>query len=304
MFRGIAEMVWKESQYSRDMIARLARAGAWVCLVVQDDACPACAVHRGRHYPPEQAPRLPLPECTSPFCRCRFEAVDPSSRLAVSELVTRGAQLVRARLKRGALSVLRRAVALDEMYEPGWLWLSAVVDDQEKVQCLEKVLQINPANRWADKKRREVLHRLGIVPRTRGTAPLVDIPLEVLQIRTNRQVIVEQWQAFMDVIILAAPEIARAQALAFIRRLEQANTEAIERLMTVAALRDEMEQQWRELEAVGLSLGQAIRALAHRPDMSIDPRQMREVLQFLYDTLMSRRKEMKKQVELYGGRAA
>lgn len=296
-------MVWEESQYSRDTISRLARAGAWICLVVQDDACPACMAHKGRFYSPEQAPHLPIPDCTSPFCRCRFEAVDPVSRLAVSELVARGAQLVRARLKRGALSVLRRAVALDEMYEPAWLWLSAVVDDQEKMQCLEKVLQINPGNRWADKKQREVQHRLGIVPRTRGTSPLVDIPLEVLQIRADRQVIVEQWQAFMDIIVQTAPKIAQDQAMAFIRRLEQANAEAVEQLMTVAALRDEMEQQWRELDAIGLSLGQAIRTFARQPDSHIEPQRMREVLQFLFDALTTRRKEMKKQVELYGGKA-
>ncbi|MBN1935685.1 MAG: hypothetical protein JW934_13540 [Anaerolineae bacterium] len=296
-------MTREESQYSRDTILRLARAGVWVRLVVQDDACPACTAHKDRLYPPDQAPRIPIPECTSAFCRCRFEAVDPSSKLAVSEMVARGAQLVRARLKRGALSVLRRAVALDELYEPGWLWLSAVVDDQEKVQCLEKVLQINPDNHWARKKLYEVQRRLGIVVKSRGTAPLVDIPLEVLQIRAERQVIIEQWQSFMDIIAQTAPKIARDQALAFTRRLEQANAEAVEQLVTVAALRDEMEQQWRELDVVGRSLGQAIRDFAYQPDYHADEKQMREVLQFLFDALMTRRKEMKKQVELYGGTA-
>ncbi len=295
-------MAWEESPYSRDTLLRLTRAGAWVRLVIQEDACPICAQHKGRLYPPEQAPRLPIRECTSPLCRCRFEAIDPSSKLSVSELVMRGAQLVRARLKRGALNVLRRAVALDELYEPGWLWLSAVVDDPEKVQCLEKVLQINPGNYWARKKLHEVQQQLGIRPRS-GTAPLVDIPLEVLQIRTERQVIIEQWQAFMDIIVQVAPQIAHDQALAFLRRLERANAEAIEHLLTAAALRDEMEQQWRELDLVGRSLGQAIQTFAHQTDYHADRKQMRQVLQFLFDTLMARRQEMKRQVELYGGKA-
>lgn len=297
-------MAWEESPYSRDTRLRLARSGAWMRVVVQDDACPACMAHKDRVYSPEQAPHLPIPNCTSPLCRCRFEAVDPVSNLTVPELVARGAQLVRARLKRGAINVLRRAVALDELYEPGWLWLSAVVDDPEKVQCLEKVLQINPGNYWARKKLHQVQHRLGIRPRP-DTAPLVDLPLDVLQIRAERQVIIEQWQAFMQIIHQVAPQIARDQAMAFLRRLDRANIEAVDHLSTVAALRDEMEQQWRELDQVGRSLAQAVHTFAaQRADYHADEKQMREVLQFLFDTLTEKRQEMKRQVELYGGRVS
>ncbi len=293
-----------QGNLGEQILRRFARNGAQVRIIVQDDACPACRVHLGRVYSPDRAPLLPLTGCTSGYCRCRYEAVDPASGLPVSELVRRGAQLVKSRLKRGAMTALRRAAALDELYEPAWLWLSAVVDDTAKIDCLKTVLEINPQNAWARKKLRLVQRKLGLVSPARGTAPLVDIPMDVLQIRIERQVIVEQWQAFMEVVGQVAPHIAYEQATAFLRSLDRANIQAIDKLLTINALRDEMEQQWRELDVVGHTLGQAIRDFAYRTDYHADERRMKEVFQKLFDELLARRKAMKKQVLLYGGRIA
>jgi hypothetical protein len=285
------------SKHSLEMLLRFSRAGALVRIVVQDDACPACAIHEHKIYTPEDVPRLPISDCASAYCRCRFEAVDPATKLAVSDLVERGAQLVKARLNRGALTALRRAVALDELYEPGWLWLSAVVDrDEEKIHCLEKVLFVNPENVWARKNLKIMRRKLGLITTARGTAPLIEMPLEVLQIRAERQVIVEKWVAFMDVIAEAAPKIAYEQAMAFLQSLARANEQALEKLFTPFARQDEMEQQWRELDTVGRTLGEAVRNFSSGIEYHADKQAMRGMFQKLFDEVMARRKVMNEQM--------
>ena len=205
-------------------------------------------------------------------------------------------QRVRAR------DIFTRLLKKDPNNPEYWLWLSAVVEDSEKVQCMERVLSINPENVWARKKLKLLHQKLGVVTPSRGTVLLTEIPLDVLQIRAERQVIIEQWQAFMSIIDHVAPKMAYEQAAAFLRGLARANDQAVERLFAVAALRDEMEQQWRELDAVGRSLGQAMRRFAHRPADEENDLSMRQVLQRLFEELMARRRGMKKQVELYGGK--
>ncbi|MBN1580046.1 MAG: hypothetical protein JXA89_05040 [Anaerolineae bacterium] len=282
-----------KSSHSLDMLLRFSRAGALVRIVVQQDACPACSIHETKLYTPEDAPRLPISGCSSAYCRCRFEAVDPATKLSVSDLVERGAQLVKARLNRGALTALRRAVALDELYEPGWLWLSAVVErDEEKIHCLERVLFVNPQNAWARKNLKILRRKLGLITPARGTAPLIEMPLEVLQIRVDRQVIVEQWVAFMDVIAEAAPKIAYEQAVAFLSSLARANEQALEKLYTPFARKDELEQQWRELDIVGRSLGEAVRNFSSGLEYHADKQAMRGMFQRLFDEVMERRKTL------------
>ena len=212
-------MVIKQRPFGQKILARLAQAKAWVRIVVQEDACPACRVHQGRVYQPNRVPRLPIAGCQSPHCRCRYEAVDPISKLPISELVERSAQLIRSGQRRVPLMALRRVVALDEYYEPGWLWLSAIVDRRERVRCLEKVLVINPHNTWAQKSLEALRQKLGLSSLP-GKTVVIDIPLDVLHIRAERRVMTEQWQAFMKIIVEAAPKIAHDQAMAFLKRWE------------------------------------------------------------------------------------
>ncbi len=158
-------MDWTESEYSQSTAMRLARAGALVRIVAADDACEVCRALSTRTYTPSEVPRLPIRGCEHEQCRCRFEAVDPESELTVSQLVERGVQAFKAKRRDLAEQMLRRAVTLDEMNELGWLWLSGVVEDSEKVVCLDKVLSINPRNKHAQAGL-AAMHK-------KGTAPLV-----------------------------------------------------------------------------------------------------------------------------------
>lgn len=142
-------MEWRESSYSQETAFRLARAGAWVRIVAVGDACEVCRALAGRIYPPSEVPRLPVRGCMRDSCRCRFVAVDPETKLTVPQLTQQGIQALKAGDKGLARDTLRKAVTLDELYEPGWLWLSGVVDTQEQVACLEKVLELNPRHRRA-----------------------------------------------------------------------------------------------------------------------------------------------------------
>jgi len=137
---------WTESQYSQQTAMRLARSGAWIRVVTAEDACEVCKAMAQRVYRPSDVPRLPIAGCENGSCRCRFEAVDPQTELSVPELVDLGIHELKIGREKQAGETLRRAVTLDEEYERGWLWLSAVVDNHEKMACLEKVLSINPAN--------------------------------------------------------------------------------------------------------------------------------------------------------------
>ena len=142
-------MEWNESEYSQRTAIRLARAGAMVRIIIAADACDVCRAMASRIHIPSEVPRLPIRGCLNAHCRCRFEAVDPETKLAVSQLVAQGSQALKAGHPDQARQILRRAVSLDEMYEQGWLWLSAVVGDREKITCLEKVIEINPQNHRA-----------------------------------------------------------------------------------------------------------------------------------------------------------
>jgi len=47
-----------------------------VQVVTSQDGCPACSARAGIMYDPDTAPRIPVPECTSPGgCRCAYAAV-------------------------------------------------------------------------------------------------------------------------------------------------------------------------------------------------------------------------------------
>lgn len=294
-------MAWKESDYSQNTLTRLARAGAWVRLIVQPDACPVCQSHRDQVYTPDQSPRLPLPGCALAYCRCRFEAVDPASKLPVSELVRRSATLIQAGQRALAEKALRHAVRLDELNEPAWLWLSAAVEGRERAVCLERVLSINPQNTWAQTSLQTLHQQLGIESGNDPPAHITDMPMQVLEIRSMRQIMIEQWQAFMQVIPEVAPKIAYDQAMAFIHGLERANAQAIDLLFNIPSLRDETEQQLRELDLLGRSLGQAMRTTTSRPLAPQNLQASRAMFDALFKELLTRRQILRKQVSLYGG---
>ena len=59
---------------------------------------------------------------------------------------------IKAGKKTEAVEVLKRVIKQDPHYEPAWLWLSAAVpDDNDKIFCLEKAIEINPYDHNAQK---------------------------------------------------------------------------------------------------------------------------------------------------------
>jgi hypothetical protein len=156
---------------------RLARAGALVRIVCAEDACAVCQSRAQRVYAPADVPRLPIRGCLHATCRCRFVAVDPETELTVPQLVERGARALRAGRPEIAIEILRRAVVLDDQYEWGWLWLSAVVPEREQIACLEKVLEINPHNQRAQAGIKALRAKLGAAqPAPAATAPQAPVP--------------------------------------------------------------------------------------------------------------------------------
>jgi hypothetical protein len=66
------------------------------------------------------------------------------------DLVQRGIAALEAGDKVQACRLLGRAIQANPQDEQAWLWLSGAVEsDQERLMCLNKVLEINPANEAA-----------------------------------------------------------------------------------------------------------------------------------------------------------
>jgi len=248
---------------------RLARAGALVRIVCQDDACEVCKSRSRMIYAPADVPRLPVRGCMNGVCRCRFVAVDPETELTVPQLVERGITALRAGRNEISHQAFRRAVALDEMYAPGWLWLGAVVDDLEKVQCLQKVLAINPRNHTAraglaalQKKLAQTRPLVGMQNRaaaqqvagptaqdvaleTEQEAPsaVETPPSEIAELRIERRVIVDQWDDFIQFAVQIDPQMLVMQGQAFLNQLERLREQALRQI-------PESEQMARSLVAV------------------------------------------------------
>jgi hypothetical protein len=126
----------------------LAEQGLKVMLVAHPDACRICRSMQGRVFDPLGAPPLPLEECLTPPCRCRYEAYD--ARSVVSRLLKAGVKAVQEERADEARELLYQVIDLDERNEKAWLWLSGVVTGiDERVVCLESVLAINPHHELA-----------------------------------------------------------------------------------------------------------------------------------------------------------
>ena len=311
-------MEWSESTYSRDTAFRLARAGARVRITCADDACEVCKARAGKTYPPSDVPRLPIRGCVRDRCRCQFVAVDPESDITVPELVDRGVTALRAGNVDMARLMLRRAVALDEMYERGWLWLSGVVDDREKVACLQKVLAINPGNERAQAGL-QMLRSKGVevpaasqplggrsVPRPTGPTPApaartsVAIPAEVQQLRDERQVIAEQWAEFSGFALETDPHLAQSQGAAFLNKVRDLNDQALALVAPEAEL-DELYAQWQESQKMSQALLQALRTHQSRRDHTPEWRAMREALNGLGIELRELRNGLRVRILAAGG---
>jgi hypothetical protein len=69
------------------------------------------------------------------------------TEFSVDELLQQGKQAANAHDNAQARRLLSQVVRRDPTSEQGWLWLSGVVEDPERIRyCLERVLAINPDN--------------------------------------------------------------------------------------------------------------------------------------------------------------
>jgi hypothetical protein len=148
----------------QEMPVDLAKQGLKVMLIAHPDACRICRNLQGRIFDPLAAPPLPLEECLTPPCRCRYEGYD--ARFVVSRLLRAGVNAVHEERLEEARELLYQVIDLDERNERAWLWLSGVVTGiDERMVCLESVLAINPHHELA----REGLRYLLMQRRELGT---------------------------------------------------------------------------------------------------------------------------------------
>lgn len=327
-------MVWTESEYSERTAMRLARAGALVRIVAEQGACEVCQAMASRVYTPAEVPRLPVRGCKNERCRCRFEAVDPETELTASQIVERGVHALRA--GRGALAekILRHAVSLDEMNEQGWLWLSAVVEGEEQVACLEKVLAINPANKNA-RAGLEAIQAEGAVSPSEPASPPVPAvepvpveappveeatsalpdeavsavvetlleagPPELNRLRAERRVIVEQWREFIAIAVEIDPQMLLIQAQAFLGRLQRLNLETNETLsgdgIAPQMRLAELRVQWSESDEIGEALASVIDQHQAREGRGPGWQAMHDTLRQLGKEVLGHRELLRKEIE-------
>lgn len=139
----------------QEMLGALAADGLKVMFVAYPDACRACRKLQGRIFDPTEAPPIPVKDCLTPPCRCRYEGYDP--RAVVARLLTAGIHAVKEQRVEDAKELLYQVIDLDDRNEKAWLWLSGVVEGiDERTVCLQNVLAINPHHGLA----REGLHHL------------------------------------------------------------------------------------------------------------------------------------------------
>ncbi|MBN1641649.1 MAG: hypothetical protein JXA09_10470 [Anaerolineae bacterium] len=288
-------MDWAESEYSQWTATRLALAGAWVQIVPAADACEACRAMAKRVYTPSEVPRLPIRGCTREVCRCRFEAVDPETELTVTQIVERGIHALRAGRHELARRILRRAVSLDEEHEQGWLWLSAVVDDADKVACLERVLAINPANRAARRGLQALrAEQADLAP---VLSPIVESAAEVEALGAKRLVIVEQWSDLLSLVREIDPQVLLVQAGAFLEALRRADARALQLLSDGNAApevrRDELNAQWEASDAIGEALAGAIEDHRERDHADASWTPLKDTLAQLGQRVIDHRRQLR-----------
>ena len=301
-------MDWSESTHSEQMAMRLARSGALIRLVCADDACDVCRSLAGKTFAPADAPRLPVRGCRNETCRCRFLVVDPQSKRTTPELVQAGVEAIRRREYRQARQLLRRVTALDEMDEQGWLWLSGVVDDDEKIICLEKVLAINPRNKRAQaglaylrKKRpaQKAPPETSSTPTAGAVAEKPTLPPQVIQLRRERQVIVEEWGDFMNIAVETDPQMLLMQGGAFLKQLGRLDDQVLAMLPEGKQL-DELLLQWQESEMIGESLADLLHDPGHRNQPGWE--EMHASLRKLAQSLLAHRQSLRERIAQAGGK--
>lgn len=126
-------------------------AGYQLFMLVRPDACPVCAVHRNRIDWPDEAPLLPIGGCMKHDCKCEYRLFNPSGP-TLEEMLANGIAAAKAGHLIDAQEWLVTLLQIDQYNEQGWLWLSGAADnDQDRLDCIQEVLKINPDNAHAQR---------------------------------------------------------------------------------------------------------------------------------------------------------
>jgi tetratricopeptide (TPR) repeat protein len=123
--------------------------GQKLFILVRPDACPVCAMHRGKAYWADEAPLVPISGCLRLDCQCEYRTLDPNGP-TLDDMLTEGIAAAKAGKRAEAQEWLVTLLQIDRYNEQGWLWLSGAADnDQDRLDCIQEVLKINPDNTFA-----------------------------------------------------------------------------------------------------------------------------------------------------------
>ena len=123
--------------------------GLQLFILVHPDACPVCAMNRGRVYWADEAPILPYAGCLRDECRCEYRLFDHTGP-TLEEMLANGIAAAKAGKMEAAQEWLVALLQIDRYNEQGWVWLSGTADnDQDRLDCMLEVLKINPDNALA-----------------------------------------------------------------------------------------------------------------------------------------------------------
>jgi len=107
-------------------------------------------MHRGKIYWADEAPELPM-GCLKDDCKCEYRIIDPNGP-ALEEMLANGIAAVKAGQRDQAQEWLVTLLQIDRYNEQAWLWLSGAADtDQDRLDCLQEVLNINHDNAFAQR---------------------------------------------------------------------------------------------------------------------------------------------------------
>jgi tetratricopeptide (TPR) repeat protein len=112
-----------------------------------------------------------------------------------SDKLNQAAQLIKAGNKQAAIPLLKEFIQSEPNNETAWLWLYACLEDpSQKKYCLQKALEINPANQNA----RNELEKLSITNSTPSTPQSVNSSNQSL---ASDQYQVKKFTYYMSVIV-------------------------------------------------------------------------------------------------------
>lgn len=125
--------------------------GLQLFILVHPDACPVCATQRGKVYWADEAPILPIGGCMKHDCHCEYRTLDPNGP-SLQAMLSNGIAAVKAGQMQEAQEWLVALLQIDRYNEQAWLWLSGAADnDQDRLDCIQEVLKINPHNAVAQR---------------------------------------------------------------------------------------------------------------------------------------------------------